>query len=214
MAHCVDPAADGPIIELGPGTGPVTQALLARGVAPERLVLVEFEPSFCHLLAHKFPRRESRARRRLPAGRHVSPAPWTAPPGRHRLQPAAAHQAGGRAPRAAAAGFGPDGPGRALHPVHLWREIAGPDPSRRRACISGARRWRRSGSTFRPRAFTSIGTPIAPCVRAADGRDRQAACASRAGSAAKSATSWRKRARASSCKGDESRRSSPNTRRF
>lgn len=56
MAHCVDPAFDGPIIELGPGTGPVTQALLARGVAPERLVLVEYEPSFCHLLAKKFPR--------------------------------------------------------------------------------------------------------------------------------------------------------------
>ncbi len=56
MAHCIDPASDGPIIELGPGTGPVTQALLARGVAPERLVLVEYEPSFCHLLAKKFPR--------------------------------------------------------------------------------------------------------------------------------------------------------------
>ena len=34
MAHCVDPAGEGPIVELGPGTGPVTQALLARGVAP------------------------------------------------------------------------------------------------------------------------------------------------------------------------------------
>jgi phosphatidylethanolamine/phosphatidyl-N-methylethanolamine N-methyltransferase len=55
MANCVEPAGDGPIVELGPGTGPVTQALLARGVAPERLVLVEFEPSFCHLLTHKFP---------------------------------------------------------------------------------------------------------------------------------------------------------------
>jgi phosphatidylethanolamine/phosphatidyl-N-methylethanolamine N-methyltransferase len=55
MAHCVDPAAQGPIVELGPGTGPVTQALLARGVHPARLVLVEFEPSFCHLLAQKFP---------------------------------------------------------------------------------------------------------------------------------------------------------------
>ena len=55
MAQCVDPAGDGPIIELGPGTGPVTQALLARGIAPERLVLVEFEPSFCHLLSHKYP---------------------------------------------------------------------------------------------------------------------------------------------------------------
>jgi phosphatidylethanolamine/phosphatidyl-N-methylethanolamine N-methyltransferase len=55
MASCVDPAGEGPIVELGPGTGPVTQALLARGISPERLVLIEFEPSFCHLLAHKFP---------------------------------------------------------------------------------------------------------------------------------------------------------------
>ena len=55
MAYCVDPALAGPIVELGPGTGPVTQALLARGVAPERLVLVEYEPDFCGLLARKFP---------------------------------------------------------------------------------------------------------------------------------------------------------------
>jgi phosphatidylethanolamine/phosphatidyl-N-methylethanolamine N-methyltransferase len=55
MAHCVDPDSNGPIVELGPGTGPVTQALLARGIAPERLVLVEYEPSFCHLLEKKFP---------------------------------------------------------------------------------------------------------------------------------------------------------------
>lgn len=55
MARCVDRRGDGPIIELGPGTGPVTQALLARGIKPERLVLVEYEPSFCHLLAKKFP---------------------------------------------------------------------------------------------------------------------------------------------------------------
>jgi phosphatidylethanolamine/phosphatidyl-N-methylethanolamine N-methyltransferase len=55
MAQCVDRRGDGPIIELGPGTGPVTQALLARGVAPERLVLVEYEPSFCNLLTKKFP---------------------------------------------------------------------------------------------------------------------------------------------------------------
>jgi phosphatidylethanolamine/phosphatidyl-N-methylethanolamine N-methyltransferase len=55
MAHCIDPSGDRPIVELGPGTGPVTQALLERGIAPERLLLVEFEPSFCNLLARKFP---------------------------------------------------------------------------------------------------------------------------------------------------------------
>jgi len=56
MARYVDPASNGPVIELGPGTGPVTVALLKRGVAPERLVLVEFDPYFCKLLARRFPR--------------------------------------------------------------------------------------------------------------------------------------------------------------
>ena len=56
MARYVDPASDGPVVELGPGTGPVTQALLQRGVAPERLVLVEFDPAFCRLLERRFPR--------------------------------------------------------------------------------------------------------------------------------------------------------------
>jgi phosphatidylethanolamine/phosphatidyl-N-methylethanolamine N-methyltransferase len=55
IAHAVDPAKPGPIIELGPGTGVVTEALLARGIAPNRLILVEFEPSFCALLADRFP---------------------------------------------------------------------------------------------------------------------------------------------------------------
>lgn len=55
MASYVDQHKNGPIVELGPGTGPVTQALLARGIAPERLVLVEYEQRFCHLLAERFP---------------------------------------------------------------------------------------------------------------------------------------------------------------
>ncbi|MBM3574546.1 MAG: class I SAM-dependent methyltransferase [Methylocystis sp.] len=55
MASYVDLKKQGPIIELGPGTGPVTQALLARGIAPERLVLVEYEQGFCHLLAERYP---------------------------------------------------------------------------------------------------------------------------------------------------------------
>ena len=56
MARCVDPDRAGPVVELGPGTGPVTEALIARGVAPERLVLVEFDPQFCKLLARRYPR--------------------------------------------------------------------------------------------------------------------------------------------------------------
>jgi phosphatidylethanolamine/phosphatidyl-N-methylethanolamine N-methyltransferase len=55
MARYVDPGVPGPVIELGAGTGPVTQALVARGVEPSRLMLVEFNPSFCRLLRTRFP---------------------------------------------------------------------------------------------------------------------------------------------------------------
>jgi len=55
MAAYVDPDSDGPVIELGPGTGPVTEALVARGVDPARLVLVEYDPTFCRLLRKRYP---------------------------------------------------------------------------------------------------------------------------------------------------------------
>jgi phosphatidylethanolamine/phosphatidyl-N-methylethanolamine N-methyltransferase len=55
MARYVDPLKTGPIIELGPGTGAITEALLARGVAPGRLFLIEFDPSFCKHLQRRFP---------------------------------------------------------------------------------------------------------------------------------------------------------------
>jgi len=55
MARFVSTAAEGPVVELGPGTGPVTQALLQRGVDPSRLVLVEYDEAFCRLLERRFP---------------------------------------------------------------------------------------------------------------------------------------------------------------
>src|SRR5437762_3596433 len=55
MAQYVDPHGDGPVIELGPGTGPITEALVEHGVDPSRLVLVEFNPTFCQLLRQRFP---------------------------------------------------------------------------------------------------------------------------------------------------------------
>ncbi len=55
MARYVDPNSDGPVVELGPGTGPVTEALVEAGVAPSRLVLVEFNPTFCRLLRARYP---------------------------------------------------------------------------------------------------------------------------------------------------------------
>lgn len=55
MAAYVDPASKGPIIELGPGTGPVTEALVAQGIDPSRLILLEFDPDFCRLLRQRYP---------------------------------------------------------------------------------------------------------------------------------------------------------------
>src|SRR5712671_1202311 len=55
MAKCVDPDIAGPVIELGPGTGAVTAALVEQGIEPSRLVLVEFNPTFCRLLRTRYP---------------------------------------------------------------------------------------------------------------------------------------------------------------
>jgi phosphatidylethanolamine/phosphatidyl-N-methylethanolamine N-methyltransferase len=55
MASYVDPAGTGPVIELGPGTGAITAALVSRGVDPRRLVLVEYSVDFCRLLRERFP---------------------------------------------------------------------------------------------------------------------------------------------------------------
>ncbi len=55
MARYVDPGSEGPIVELGPGTGPVTDALIKNGIDPARLVLVEYDPAFCRLLQERYP---------------------------------------------------------------------------------------------------------------------------------------------------------------
>lgn len=47
--------APGRVLELGPGTGVFTRALLERGVAEENLILVEAAPEFAALLERRFP---------------------------------------------------------------------------------------------------------------------------------------------------------------
>jgi len=56
MAAQADPGGDLPVLELGPGTGVVTEALLERGIAPERLTSIEYDQSFAALVAQRFPR--------------------------------------------------------------------------------------------------------------------------------------------------------------
>jgi phosphatidylethanolamine/phosphatidyl-N-methylethanolamine N-methyltransferase len=54
MASLIDETAPGSVVELGPGTGVVTAAILARGLAPDRLVSIEYNPEFCSLLRQRF----------------------------------------------------------------------------------------------------------------------------------------------------------------
>ena len=55
MAQYVDPDSSGPVVELGPGTGAITSALIEHGVDQKRLVLVEYNPGFCALLRGRYP---------------------------------------------------------------------------------------------------------------------------------------------------------------
>jgi len=55
MAQYVDTSSSGPVVELGPGTGAITNALVERGVDQKRLVLVEYNPGFCALLRDRYP---------------------------------------------------------------------------------------------------------------------------------------------------------------
>jgi phosphatidylethanolamine/phosphatidyl-N-methylethanolamine N-methyltransferase len=55
MAQYVDINSTAPVVELGPGTGAITNALIEHGVDQKRLVLVEFNPGFCALLRDRYP---------------------------------------------------------------------------------------------------------------------------------------------------------------
>jgi phosphatidylethanolamine/phosphatidyl-N-methylethanolamine N-methyltransferase len=55
MAQYVDADSSDPVVELGPGTGAITNALIERGVDQKRLVLVEYNPGFCALLRDRYP---------------------------------------------------------------------------------------------------------------------------------------------------------------
>jgi phosphatidylethanolamine/phosphatidyl-N-methylethanolamine N-methyltransferase len=49
-------AGSGPVLELGPGTGVFTKALLERGVSESDLTLIEYGSDFMRLLQVRFPR--------------------------------------------------------------------------------------------------------------------------------------------------------------
>src|ERR1700748_887879 len=55
MAQYVDVDSSAPVVELGPGTGAITNALIERGVDQKRRVLFEYNPPFCALLRDRYP---------------------------------------------------------------------------------------------------------------------------------------------------------------
>ena len=56
MAHWLPASPESFVLELGPGTGIVTQALLKRGLREDRLVAIEHNPKLARLLQERFPR--------------------------------------------------------------------------------------------------------------------------------------------------------------
>lgn len=55
MARLVEPADRGLVVELGAGTGVVTEALLERGVPPHHLIALERSAALADLLRSRFP---------------------------------------------------------------------------------------------------------------------------------------------------------------
>lgn len=55
MASVVNPHSSLPVLELGPGTGVITKAILARGVKPENLFSIEYSEDFYDHLVQTFP---------------------------------------------------------------------------------------------------------------------------------------------------------------
>ena len=156
MASYVDPRVPGPVIELGPGTGPVTDALVRRGVAQDRLVLVEFNPDFCKLLKRRFPKatiiqgdaydlRETLSERSCtePAAATVSSLPLFTKPMEQRLDLLETAQDAMH-------------PERTLHPVHLCGGAADP------GALEALHRHRLEPGLAQPAAGARVGLPEAP----------------------------------------------------
>ncbi|PDT41798.1 MULTISPECIES: phospholipid N-methyltransferase PmtA [Sinorhizobium] len=54
MASVVNPRSGLPVLELGPGTGVITKAILERGISPEKLVSIEYSTEFFNQLKQDF----------------------------------------------------------------------------------------------------------------------------------------------------------------
>jgi phosphatidylethanolamine/phosphatidyl-N-methylethanolamine N-methyltransferase len=55
MASVVDPSSGLPVLELGPGTGVITRAILQAGIKPENLWSIEYSEDFVRHLRRDYP---------------------------------------------------------------------------------------------------------------------------------------------------------------
>jgi phosphatidylethanolamine/phosphatidyl-N-methylethanolamine N-methyltransferase len=55
IGRCIDLTRPGPILELGAGTGSLTQGLVRAGCPPERIIALEREPPLVAVLRREFP---------------------------------------------------------------------------------------------------------------------------------------------------------------
>jgi phosphatidylethanolamine/phosphatidyl-N-methylethanolamine N-methyltransferase len=74
VARCIDLARPGPVLELGAGTGSLTQGLVRAGCPPERIIAFERELALAAVLLREFPTMTviagdaTRIREQLPGG--------------------------------------------------------------------------------------------------------------------------------------------------
>ncbi|SMF58327.1 phosphatidylethanolamine/phosphatidyl-N-methylethanolamine N-methyltransferase [Tistlia consotensis] len=76
MVRTLDPARPGGVVELGPGTGVVTHALIERGFAPDRIVALEIAPEFASFLRSAFPGLLVRLDSAFELERHLADLPF------------------------------------------------------------------------------------------------------------------------------------------
>ena len=67
MASVANPRSGLPVLELGPGTGVITKAILERGVTPEKLISVEYSTFPASTSSTATPSTWTRASARWPA---------------------------------------------------------------------------------------------------------------------------------------------------
>ena len=105
----------------------MTEALVEAGVAPSRLVLVEFDPTFCRLLRSRYPE-ATLVQGDAYGMRRLLETLAAAAGGRGGVRPAAGHQADEDAPAAYSRCLRPDAAGAPF--VQFTYSVASPLPRR------------------------------------------------------------------------------------